>query len=114
MVFCFFFFFFFFFFFLRKKKKRRAHKSSEKITYWGRGAGDAAVVVPGAGGVATVVVVAVAVAVAATGWSVVFIAGNRMTSLMLFVLVSIIVSRSMPRPHPAVGGSPCSRAVMKP
>ena len=36
--------------------------------------------------------------------------GNSITSRMLGWLVSIITSRSMPMPKPAVGAMPCSRA----
>src|SRR3989338_6222484 len=39
--------------------------------------------------------------------------GNRMTSLILALSVSIITSRSMPMPSPAVGGRPYSSARTK-
>lgn len=42
-----------------------------------------------------------------------FMAGNRITSLMLFLSAKNIVSRSTPQPQPPVGGRPCSSAVTK-
>jgi hypothetical protein len=42
-----------------------------------------------------------------------FIAGNNRTSLILFEFVRNIVRRSIPRPHPPVGGKPNSKAVQK-
>lgn len=39
---------------------------------------------------------------------------STLTSLMLLVSVSSMVRRSMPIPHPAVGGRPYSREVIKP
>jgi len=42
-----------------------------------------------------------------------FMAGKRSTSLMFHLLVRNIVSRSMPRPQPAVGGRACSSATQK-
>jgi hypothetical protein len=42
-----------------------------------------------------------------------FMAGNRRTSLIEKLSVRIIVKRSIPRPHPAVGGRPYSRATQK-
>ena len=38
--------------------------------------------------------------------------GNSSTSRIEWLLVSSITSRSIPMPSPAVGGRPCSRAVM--
>jgi hypothetical protein len=43
-----------------------------------------------------------------------FMAGKSRTSFMLVTLVSNMVKRSMPRPHPAVGGSPYSSASQNP
>mmetsp|Transcript_2276 Transcript_2276/g.5251 ORF Transcript_2276/g.5251 Transcript_2276/m.5251 type:complete len:205 (-) Transcript_2276:1228-1842(-) len=43
-----------------------------------------------------------------------FMAGKRITSLMVFLLVRNMARRSIPRPQPAVGGRPTSRASMKP
>jgi hypothetical protein len=40
-----------------------------------------------------------------------FIVGNKRTSLMEFVLVKIMHKRSIPSPHPAVGGSPYQQKV---
>ncbi len=40
------------------------------------------------------------------------ICGNNNTSRMLGELVNNITSRSIPMPSPAVGGMPCSNAVM--
>mmetsp|Transcript_11380 Transcript_11380/g.28781 ORF Transcript_11380/g.28781 Transcript_11380/m.28781 type:complete len:357 (-) Transcript_11380:1071-2141(-) len=42
-----------------------------------------------------------------------FIAGKRSTSLMLFLLLRNMVTRSMPMPQPPVGGRPYSRASQK-
>lgn len=39
------------------------------------------------------------------------IAGNRITSRMVWLLVNSITIRSIPIPRPAVGGRPCSSAV---
>ena len=38
---------------------------------------------------------------------------DKVQTLMLFESVRNIVSLSIPRPHPAVGGRPNSRAVQK-
>ena len=40
------------------------------------------------------------------------IAGNRITSRMVWLLVNSITIRSIPIPRPAVGGRPYSSAVM--
>lgn len=39
------------------------------------------------------------------------IAGNRITSRIVWLLVNSITIRSIPMPRPAVGGKPCSSAV---
>jgi hypothetical protein len=46
-------------------------------------------------------------------WASGFMAGKSITSLMLLVSVSSIVRRSIPMPHPAVGGSPYSSTLTK-
>mmetsp|Transcript_112275 Transcript_112275/g.194991 ORF Transcript_112275/g.194991 Transcript_112275/m.194991 type:complete len:340 (-) Transcript_112275:974-1993(-) len=53
-------------------------------------------------------------AAACSAWFRGFIAGNSSTSRMELLPVRNMVMRSMPMPHPAVGGRPYSRAVMKP
>merc|ERR1719221_1362885 len=40
-----------------------------------------------------------------------FICGNKITSLMLFLLDKNMVMRSIPKPRPPVGGNPYSNAV---